>query len=80
MSGVFEAYVVWYPDLDNRQPISVNGGTRSVLSRDGSQFFLKSPDVRRPVLLLQVSWLLDRPVQVASTFSQKAPRPWRRSW
>jgi len=74
VSGAFEAYAVRYLDLDGRQPVSVNEGTNSVLSRDGSELFLKSPDMRGPVLFLQVSWLLDRPGQVASTFPQKALR------
>ena len=47
VSGRSEIYVERYPELGNRQQISISGGLKPVWSRDGRTLFFSSPDSRQ---------------------------------
>jgi hypothetical protein len=65
VSGQSEIYTQRYPELGNRQQISLSGGMRPLWSRDGRELFFGTPDNRQ---------MLAVPVQSGATLTAGRPQ------
>jgi len=76
-SGRDEVYVRTFPELQNQTPISTQGGTEPLWSRDGAELFYRSPHSMMAVsITTEPSLRLNRPITLFEDRYLRSGRPW----